>query len=355
MHPMLPEFPQARLVEALDVESLPVGAISRVLVEVAHDPLGGAQRLPVLVARGKKPGPVFGMTAALHGDELNGLPVIHRLFKRLDISRLKGTLVAVAVVNLPGFVNRTRFLAGVDPNHQFPGDPRGNLPRVYAHRLMDRVVRHFDYLVDMHTASVGRVNSLYIRADLNTPMAERMARLQRPQIILDDPPSDKTLRGCADELGIPAITVEIGNPQRFQPVFVKRAVAGMRAVLSDVGMLPRRPLGALPDPIVCSRSSWLYTDHGGLLEVFPRVVDRVEEGEPIARLTNVFGDLVREYRAPWPGVIIGKSVDPVAETGARLVHLGQITEDPGLRGPTSGPLAMPGPRGAAPQNDKPQA
>lgn len=343
MHPMLPEFPSARLVEALDVSSLPTGAISRLLIEVAHDPLGGALRLPVLVARGRRPGPVFGMTAALHGDELNGLPVIHRLFRRLDVSKLKGTLVAVAVVNLPGFFARTRFLAGVDPNHQFPGDQAGSLPRVYAHRLVDRVVRHLEYLVDMHTASVGRVNSLYIRADLGTPMAERMARLQRPQIILDDPPSDKTLRGCADELGIPAITVEIGNPQRFQPVFVKRAVAGMRAVLSDVGMLPKRSIGELPDPIVCHRSNWLYTDHGGLLEVFPKVVDRVEEGQPIARLTNVFGDVIREYRAPWSGVIIGKSVDPVAETGARLVHLGEIVEDPGARGPTSGPLTAPVP------------
>jgi len=280
------------------------------------------------------------MTAALHGDEVNGLPVIHRLFRRLDVTRLKGTMVAVAVVNLPGFVNRTRFLDGVDPNHQFPGDPAGNLPRAYAHRLMDRIVRHFNYLVDMHTASVGRVNSLYIRADLDSEIAARMARLQRPQIILDNAPSDRTLRGCADELGIPAITVEIGNPQRFQPNFVKRSVSGMRAVLCDVGMLPRRAMTRLPEPIVCHRSKWLYTDHGGLLDVFPKVVDRVVEGEPIARLTNVFGDIVREYRAPHAGVIIGKSVDPVAETGARLVHLGEIVEDPGARGPKSGPLPV---------------
>lgn len=347
MRPMLPEFPSALLVDSLDVESLPLGAVTRLLVEMVHDPLGGALRLPVLVARGRKPGPVFGITAALHGDEINGLSVIHSLFRRLDVSRLKGTLVAVAVVNLPGFVNRTRTLDGVDPNHHFPGDPAGTTPKVYAHRLIDRIVRRFDYLVDMHTASVGRVNSLYIRADLDSPMADRMARLQRPQIILDDPPSDRTLRGCADEMGIPAITVEIGNPQRFQPIFVKRAVSGMRAVLCDVGMLPRRSQGELPDPIVCHRSSWLYTDHGGLLEVFPRVVDRVEAGERIARLTNVFGDVVREYRAPWAGVIIGKSVDPVAESGARLVHLGEIKEDPGARGPTSGPLAVSAPEETA--------
>lgn len=341
MRPFLPEFPAAVLVETLDLESLPVGAISRLLVTIGHDPLGGAMRLPVLVARGARPGPVFGLTAALHGNELNGIPVIHQLFRRLDVNRLKGTIVAVAVANLPGFVGRRRLLAEVDPNHFFPGVADGAIAPSYAHRLVDRIVRHFDYLVDMHTASVGRVNSLYIRADLDQPMAERMARLQRPQIILDDAPSDRTLRGCADEMGIPAITVEIGNPQRFQPAFVRRALAGTRAVLCDIGMLPRRKQGALPEPIVCRRSTWLYTDHGGLLEVFPRVVERVEAGEPIARLTNIFGDVVREYRAPWAGVIIGKSVDPVAETGARLVHLGEIGEDPGPEGPTAGSPVAP--------------
>lgn len=337
MNGMLPEFPTARLVDRLTLDELPRGAISRLLIEIAHSGLGSASRLPVMVARGARPGPVFGITAAVHGNELNGIPVIHRLFRRLDMSRLKGTIVAVVVVNLPGYFRRQRYLGDVDLNHQFPGDPDGRLDRVYAHRLIDRVVRHLDYLVDMHTASVGRVNSLYVRADLDSPAADRMARLQRPQIILDDPPSDRTLRGCADELGIPAITVEIGNPQRFQAAFIKRSLAGLRAVMNDVGMVPKRKLAPLPKAIVCRRSAWLYTDHGGLLEVFPRMVDRVAKDEPIARLTNIFGDVVREYRAPADGVIIGKSVDPVAETGARIVHLGEIAEDPGAAGPTGGP------------------
>jgi len=338
-----PDFARTRLTDRLDVEQLPSGTVSRLMIEVGHDPLGCAIRLPVIVARGSRPGPVFGMTAALHGDEINGIPVMHQLLRRIEVARLKGTLVAVVVAHHNGFVNRTRYFQGVDPNHQFPGDPEGKTQRVFAHRLMDRIVSRFDYLVDMHTASVGRVNSLYIRADLSSPAAAQMARLQRPQIILDDPPSDRTLRGCAAELGIPAMTVEIGNPQRFQPTFIKRTLAGLRAVLCEVGMLRRRRKTEVPEPIVCRRSTWLYTDHGGLLEVFPRVVERVEAGEPIARLTDIFGDLTREYRAPWPGVVIGKSVDPIAETGARLIHLGEIAEDPGARGPTAGAPKAPAP------------
>ena len=251
-----------------------------------------------------------------------------RLFERIDPHQLRGTLVGVVVVNLPGYLNHRRYFDQVDLNHQFPGREDGSSAQVYAHRLVDRVLRHFDYVVDMHTASFGHENSLYIRADMKNEMARRMALLQRPQIILDDPPSDRTLRGYADELGIPAITVEIGNPHRFQAEYIRRSLAGLRAVLAEVRMVPRRKPIEVPKAITCSSSQWLYTDHGGLLEVFPSVTHMVEEGEVIARLTNIFGDVLREYRAPTGGVIIGKSVDPVAETGARIVHLGRVIQLP---------------------------
>ncbi|MCA9542628.1 MAG: succinylglutamate desuccinylase/aspartoacylase family protein, partial [Myxococcales bacterium] len=144
---------------------------------------------------------------------------------------------------------------------------------------------------------------------------------------LDHSPVDGSLRGTAASLGIPAVTLEIGDPQRFQTVYIKRALGGIRAVLSDLGMMPKRRPVDVPEPVVCSTSRWLYTDHGGLLEVFPEVADRVEQDEVVARLTNIFGEVEREYRAPEGGVVIGKSVDPVATTGGRILHLGRIQEN----------------------------
>jgi predicted deacylase len=328
------DFPGVRLVDALDLAAVPQGTVARLMVQLTHDGMGQSIRVPVLVARGERPGPVFGVTAALHGNEINGIPVIHRLFEWLDPRALRGTLVAVVVANVMGFERRARKLAGFDLNHLFPGQPDGNAPQVYAHRLIDRIVRHFDYLVDLHTASTGRVNSLYVRADLDNPDALRMATLQRPQIILDDPPSDHTLRGHADELGIPAITVEIGNPQRFQHEMIKRSLVGLRAVIAEAGMVPRRKVSLGAAPVVCSSSRWMYTHVGGLLEVLPGCTDRVREGEMVARVTNIFGDPICVYHAPHDGIVIGKSVDPVAETGARILHLGvvgpnQLDEDEG--------------------------
>lgn len=315
----------------LDLDAAPPQSISRFWLDLVHDAFGEPVRIPVLVARGKEDGPVCGITAAIHGNEVNGIPVIHRVFERLDPSRLRGTLVGVPVSNVQAFQLRQRRTDdGTDLNHLFPGRPDGREAEVYVARFFERVIRRFDLLLDLHTASFGRVNCLYVRADLSGDETARMALRQRPHVIVHNPPHDGTLRGACDEVGIHAITVEIGNPGRFQREYVKRSTIGVRSVLADQGMIPRRAVSPGDPPIICTSSSWLRTDHGGLLEVAVKVTDLVEEGQPVARLKDPFGRVTAEYAAPHAGVVIGHSVDPVAQTGARILHLGRVAppDDP---------------------------
>ena len=326
----------------LVIEEFPKGELSRLYVDLVANGLAQDILLPVLVARGRREGPVFGLTAAVHGNELNGIRVIHDLMQHIDTRQLNGAVVAVVVVNVPGLHRHQReFVDGTDLNHIFPGRPDGNVARVYAHRLLDRIVNRFDYLVDLHTASFGRVNSLYVRADMTHPTTATMAYLQRPQIIVHNPPSDYTLRGAAMDLGIPAITLEIGDPQRFQPSYVRSSRIGLRTVLAAAGMLPRRTVSEGPEPILCQSSRWMYADRGGLLEVLPRPTDLVERGERVAVLRNAFGDVIREYHAPETGIVVGKSVNPVGQTGARILHLGlPAPEEHGFRRRSPGPARL---------------
>ncbi|MFA9412548.1 MAG: succinylglutamate desuccinylase/aspartoacylase family protein [Deltaproteobacteria bacterium] len=315
------------------LDDFPRGQLSRLYVDLVANGLAQDILLPLLIARGKRDGPVFGLTAAVHGNELNGIRVIHDLIRHIDTKQLNGTVVALVVVNVPGLYRHQReFVDGSDLNHLFPGRPDGNVAQVYAHRIVDRIVNRFDYLVDLHTASFGRVNSLYVRADMTQAATATMAYLQRPQIIVHNPASDHTLRGAAMDLGIPAITLEIGDPQKFQPTYVRSSRIGLRAVLAAAGMLPRRPVAEGPEPVLCERSYWMYSDRGGLLEVLPRPTDRVSQGERVAMLRNAFGDVIREYHAPEDGIVIGKSVNPVGQTGARILHLGVVaTEEHGFQ------------------------
>ncbi len=317
--------------EQLNLDVLPREAQTRLFIEIIHDALGQPVHVPVLVARGKYDGPVFGITAALHGNEVNGIASIHRFFEQIDLRQLRGTVVGVLVLNVPSYMRqRRRFVDNVDLNRTWPGIEDGNVSEVYTHRFIERIAKRFDYLIDLHTASFGRINSLYVRANMNDKQVAKMARLQRPQIILHNPPSPHTLRGTVAQMDIPAITVEIGDPHLFQPKYISSTSRGIRRVLVDLGMLPRRAIKSGPPPVLCSHSYWLYTNQGGLLTVLPDVTEKVAANQVIARQQNIFGDLICEYRAPEDGIIIGKSTNPVGQTGARILHFGIIAspEDP---------------------------
>jgi predicted deacylase len=319
-------------VDRLEIESLPKGEFTKLFIELVENGIGRSVEVPVVVARGKKDGPIFGITAALHGNELNGIPVIHQLLSKINLKTLRGTIVCVIVANMPGLLAEQReFIDGQDLNHIMPGKPNGKLSQVYAFNLVDRITSHFDYLVDLHTASLGRVNSLYVRADLSEPMTAQMAYLLQPQIIVDNPASDYTLRGVAAEAGIPAITVEICDPATFQRDPIKRTLQGLRRILRHVDMVSTKQQNLVihRPPVLCKKSYWILAQRGGMMRVTHKVTDRVKKDDLICTQVNIFGDLMRKYVAPEDGIVIGHCVNPIGQTGARIMHLGVPMDEAG--------------------------
>lgn len=316
---------EAPIITEFNLEDTPLGTIRYYWLKVITDGFANPICMPLLVARGKEPGPVLGVTAAVHGNELNGISVVQRLFNEIDINELSGTIVACPVVNVPGFIrNKRRFNDGTDLNHIMPGKEDGNVGQVYAYRFVDRLVKHFDYLLDLHTASNGRINSYYIRADMGDPTVRKLAELQNADIIVHNPPSDGTLRGAVAELGIPAITLEVGNPNTFQKGLIRSGVTGIHNVLCYLSMVSDKIALPEAETIHCKSSFWLYTDTGGLLTVNVELRQLVEKGQLVATLRDVFGRKIKEYLAPVHGVVIGKSVSPVNQTGGRILHLGVL-------------------------------
>lgn len=311
------------VVTRLDLKSLPAGKITCLWVKIVGNGMGALINVPVIVAKGLKDGPVLGITAVIHGDELNGLSTIHGLIDKIDVKKLCGTIVAVPVLNVPGYLENSRaFNDGTDLNRIMPGKKNGTSSQVYGYRIFDRIIRYFDYLIDLHTASFGRINSLYVRANLEEEITRTMAMIQNPQIIVHKVALDKTLRGAAMRRGIPSITVEIGNPMRFQKKLINHSITGIINVLAHFKMLPQKEKIFKHEPAWCNKSYWMYTSQGGALEVYPDVNTRVKKGELVARVKNVFGDIVEDYFAPDDGIVIGKSTNPVNQTGSRILHLG---------------------------------
>lgn len=307
----------------LDIGHTPRGSVRHYWMHIINNGIGEPVRIPIIVARGRMDGPALGLTAAIHGNELNGIPVIQRLFRELDVEQLRGTVIGGLVMNVPGLLlEQRKFNDGADLNRIAPGNEAGSLSEVYIYRVVDRILSPMDYLADLHTASFGRVNSWYVRADMSTPETARMARLQNPDIILHNRPDDGTFRGAANQLGIHAITLELRDPHVFQAGVVEDALLGIRNILIDLDMLDGQIVCPAGHTTLCERSYWAYTDEGGILEVLPKVRDMIPRGSRIAVVRNIFGEIRREYFAPDSGIVIGKSINPINQTGSRILHLG---------------------------------
>lgn len=257
--------------------------------------------------------------------------MIHKLMSFIDPNILIGTVVAIPVFNAPGFlIKQKNFTDGVDLNTVFPGKPNGTPSQVYVHRIFENVVKQVEYLIDLHTAGFGEVNSLFAFANMKDGLTSRLALLQSPQIIIHEKSESNSLRGACNKAGIKSITLGIGNPLSFQKKYIKHALIGVQNIMVFLKMIPyasiKENIPTTP-PTLCTQALWMYTDVGGVLTVFPEVNVWVKKGEIVARVRDLFGNVVREYKSPHDAIVIGKNSNPSNQSGEKILYLG-LCEDP---------------------------
>lgn len=317
---------EAQISETIDLSSCKQGEVTRLYLEVPGSALGSPWQIPIIILKGRKSGPTLGITSAIHGNELNGILSIFKLVESIDLDILQGTVVCCPIFNVPGYLFQQRyFLDGQDLNRLMPGLPKGNKPsEIYNYALTKHLISQFDILLDLHTASAGKANSLYIRADLSDPKCKQLAYLQNPHIIVQKYDAEGTLRAWANSNNISAITIEIGDPDVFQPHLVDDTLEGIFNTLRYYQMVPGEVKNLTKDTTICSSSYWLHSPSGGILEVLPKLTQYIAKGEKVATLYNPFGDVIVNIVADNDGVVIGKATTPYCEAGSRVLHLGLI-------------------------------
>ncbi|MDG1571586.1 succinylglutamate desuccinylase/aspartoacylase family protein [Robiginitalea sp. M366] len=319
-------------VDELPLSAQPAGTLARYWLKVGSDAQGRSVVVPVLLVKGVDPGPVLGVTAAVHGNEVNGIRAAQELCERTDPKSLRGVVVAIPGLNPQAITRLVReYPDGEDLNRVFPGKAGGNESQVMAHAISQKLLPHLDYLADLHTASFGRENSLYVRADLQQDTLLALATGFGADVVLDSREASAgsrtggTLREAAATQGIPGFTVELGNPQVYQPELIDRGVAGLLQAMDVLGMRSGTS-ESFPAPVVCSRSFWVYTDQGGMLDSVPALLEQITQGQLIGVLRNAFGQEITRYYAPASGVVIGRASNPVVRSGGRILHLGIIAK-----------------------------
>lgn len=295
---------------------LPVARLSN------HAPVS----LPVHVFHGLRPGPALFVSAAIHGDELNGVEIIRRVLRAMQPANIRGTLLCAPVVNVYGFIGRSRYLPDRrDLNRSFPGSPGGSLAARLAHLFLKEVVQRCQLGIDLHTAAIHRVNLPQIRADLGQrPEARRLARAFGAQVVLDSPERPGSLRKAAREAGVEVLVYEGGEGLRFDEFAIKAGVDGIAGVMLEIGML-ELPEGvetvAHPEPIFANASKWVRAPEGGVFRTTKRIGDAVGQGEVIGVVSNPYDETESEVRSPRRGIIIGRTTLPIVNMGDALFHV----------------------------------
>lgn len=296
---------------------LPVGRL------YTHAPM----TMPVHVIKGKKSGPRLFISAAIHGDEINGVEIIRRLLKLPALKRLRGTIIAVPIVNIHGLINHSRYLPDRrDLNRSFPGSEKGSIAARLAHLLMSEIVSQSTHGIDLHTGAIHRVNLPQIRANLDDEETDKLARAFNVPVIISANLRDGSLREAAATHGIPMLLYEAGEALRFDEVSIRAGVKGIVNVMRTLGMLPalRSKSAKKIEPVVARSSSWVRAPDSGMLRAMVPLGSRVKKDTLLGMVADPFGETETAVTSAYNGIVIGRTNLPLVNEGDALFHIARF-------------------------------
>lgn len=303
-------------------ETIAPGAQANVSLPVAQLYTATSLDMQVRVINGKRPGPVLFISAAVHGDELNGVEIIRRLLKLKALRSLRGTLLAVPVVNIHGFLDQSRYLPDRrDLNRSFPGTASGSIAARLAHTFTGNVLKKANFGIDLHTGAIDRSNLLQIRANLDDPDVLDIARAFGAPVLVNARVRDGSLRACAAANGVPILVYEAGEALRFDELSIRAGLRGIMRVLRKVGMLPAKQPARENNMVIARSTSWVRSPASGIVTGITKLGRSVRKGEVVANISDPLGETSTEAVARFDGIVIGRSNLPLAHEGDALVNL----------------------------------
>ena len=299
------------------------GERKRIIIETAPLYDFTTTGIPVEVIRGKEDGPVLFISAALHGDEINGVDIVKRLLKHKRIKKIKGTLIAVPIVNVFGFNTKSRYLPDRrDLNRSFPGTENGSLASQVAYTFMQEIVSKATHGIDLHTGAIHRSNLPQIRGCFDDPETKRLAEAFGVPVMINSDLRDGSLREAARARKIPMLLFEGGEALRFSEAVSRTGLKGILSVMEAIEMLPcDGGVCAVSETFHAQGSHWLRAPDSGILQVKKRLGNRVKKGQILGIISDPFGRHRFEIRAKLSGIIIGMSMIPLLNKGDAVFHV----------------------------------
>jgi len=307
-------------------EPIPAGGSKDVTLAISESYSGVTARIPIHIRRAAEPGPVVFVSAALHGDEINGTGAIRQLIQDPELELTRGTVMLIPVLNLLAFDRHSRYLPDRrDLNRSFPGSAKGSLASRMARKIFDEIVFRADYGIDLHTAAVRRTNYPNVRGDLTNEKVKKLAFAFGCELIMNQKGPAGAFRREACAAGVPSIIMEGGEIWKVEPSIVDSAVRGVKSVLRSLEMIPGK-VEQPPFQVVLEKSEWMRAERGGFLHFHFSSGDIVEKGQQLSTITTLLGKERHVVTAPFDAVVIGMTTIPAISPGDPICHLGKLPD-----------------------------
>lgn len=314
---------------AQKLETLPRGHVLEVDFPVTEFANSQPVYIPITLIKGQHAGPIVFLTAAVHGDELNGTGILRNLLNQVTPAMIRGTLVVAPIVNMQGFLSRSRYQPDRrDLNRSFPGSATGSMSSRVAHKFLTQVIAACDLGVDFHTAAQDRENFPHVCADIGNAKIKKMAKSFGCTVVIDDPGPKGSLRRAASDLGVPTLLFEGGTSNAFQRKIVSAGLKGLKIFLNEMGILKKKikRKETAPFQILVRKTKWVRAERGGLLELRIHPGSIVYKGQAFAKVTNPLGKDVSTLTSPHTGLVIGITQNPVVNPGTPVIHIAELNK-----------------------------
>ncbi|MFY0684364.1 MAG: succinylglutamate desuccinylase/aspartoacylase family protein [Balneola sp.] len=304
----------------INKEKVGLGEHKVINFDIASLPTRTSIDLPVHVYRGKEDGPVLLLTGGLHGDELNGVEIIRRMIDSKSVIPEKGTVIAIPIVNIYGFIQNSRGLPdGKDINRSFPGLKKGgSLAKLLAYTLMKHIIPHITCGIDFHTGGASRSNFPQIRVDLTNEKALNLAKTFQPPLIINSKPIPKSFRNASNRRGKQILVYETGESLRFDEFGIKEGINGTLRVMKSLGMINKSVTAQEPE--IFSNSTWIRSTYAGLFSPTVKLGDKIKEKQILGHINGAYGELHSRIIASKDGRVIGLNYCPVVNKGDAIIH-----------------------------------
>ncbi|MBN2731587.1 MAG: succinylglutamate desuccinylase/aspartoacylase family protein [Balneolaceae bacterium] len=305
---------------SINGQDIGLGEQKEILLNIARLPTYTPIDLSVNVFRGKEDGPVLLLTGGLHGDEINGVEIIRRMIFKDLIQPDKGTVIAIPLVNIYGFIQKQRDLPdGKDINRSFPGSKNGSLARLVAHTLMEKIFPYIDYGIDFHTGGDARANYPQIRSQLKKEENRKLAEAFAAPITVNSSLIDKSFRKAAQNNGKQILVFETGEAHRFDSFGIQEGINGTLRLMKYLNM--RNDAPNPNEPEVYQKSTWVRARYAGLFQQKIKLGDHVKKRQVLGHISDPFGHEWFKVVSPQTGRIIGLNYAPVVHKGDALLHI----------------------------------